>query len=369
MKSLIITGIYRSGSTLIQKVLSANSQTAIMNHGMIGFFQMMKSHLFRFGNITEPNSPLGFHWIEPTPEVMSLFRTTDFDTAMIDRLLQLVEAEIIEDNQRAGNVSHPTWVRGVQGPNQDWLSVLKDNLRSGTAKHVLDQQMSLILHYKQMTDAKLVGFKELHLEQFVQPMLADDPNLKVIQIIRDPRAVLASRNFSKSFLGTRGGGAKHPIKLIANVWTTGIRYKRQLEALYPNSFMSIKYESLIRAPHATTKQICTFLDINWDHTMLDVSSFRSEMGETWEPNTSFERLKGFDTKAIDNWRSRLPGKEHAVMEYLCAGFLEQEGYERDFNTEQQKAMFSTYSEHQDELVPWSRQPLLQIHHQSKSDHK
>ena len=77
MKSLIITGIYRSGTTLIQKLLNASSQTAIMNHGMAGYFQIMKPYLFRFGNITEPNSPLGFNWIEPKPDVLSLFRTTD----------------------------------------------------------------------------------------------------------------------------------------------------------------------------------------------------------------------------------------------------------------------------------------------------
>lgn len=353
MKSLIITGIYRSGTTLIQKLLNASSQTAIMNHGMAGYFQIMKPYLFRFGNITEPNSPLGFNWIEPKPDVLSLFRTTDFDKTMIDQLLQLVEAEIIEDNERAGNISHPT---------QDWLSVLKNNLRSGTAKQVFDQQMSLILNYKKITDANLVGFKELHLEQFVPPMLADNPELKVIQIIRDPRAVLASRNFSTSFLKTRGAGAKHPIRLIANVWSTGIRYKNYLEAVYPDSFMSIKYESLIKSPNMTTKKICNFLDIKWEHAMHDVSSFRTEMGATWEPNTSFEKLKGFDTKAIDKWRTKLPKKEHAVMEYLCADFLEQEGYERNFNTEQQQAMFSTYSERPDDLVPWSRHPLLQIHH-------
>lgn len=351
MNSLIITGIYRSGTTLIQKLLDANPEIAIMNHGMAGFFQMMKPALFKEAGISDSNAPLGFHHIERTPQLDSLFESTTFDSTQIDQLLQRVENEIREDNTRAGNISHPT---------TDWLSVLQNKLEEGTARQVLDQQLSLISDYKKADGASLIGFKELHLEQYVHAMLANSPNLKVIQITRDPRAILASRNFSKAFLETRGAGAKHPIRLIAQVWSTGIQYKSILSETFPNTFLTIKYETLVSSPEGSTRQICKFLGVDWDPVMLDVSSFRSEMGKTWEPNSSFEKLQGFDSNAINIWRSRLPSQEHAVMEYLCGDLLEQEGYERNFDSEQQQAMFSTYTEDPEELVPWSRQPLLQI---------
>jgi hypothetical protein len=363
MKSLIITGIYRSGTTLIQKLLDANPQMAVMNHGMAGFFQMMKPALFEQAEISDANAPLGFHQLEQTQKLNGLFENTEFDSKKIDQLLQRVENEMREDNTRAGNISHPTsdWLSVLQNPTRDWLSVLQNKLEQGTARQVLEQQFSLIAEYKKADAVSLIGFKELHLEQYVHAMLADNPDLKVIQITRDPRAVLASRNFSKAFLETRGAGAKHPIRLISQVWSTSIQYKRILGEKFPNTFMSIKYETLVSTPETATRHMCDFLGVDWDPVMLDVSSFRSELGKAWEPNSSFEKLQGFDSKAIDNWRSRLPSQEHAVMEYLCGDLLEQEGYERNFDSEQQQAMFSTYTEALEELAPWSRQPLLQIH--------
>jgi hypothetical protein len=349
---MIITGIYRSGTTLIQKLLDANPRVSVVNHGMAGFFQMMKPYLFERAGVKNSDAPLGFHWIEPDSEIASLFTGANFDQSQIEDLLNRVKREIGEDRSRAGNVSHPTY---------DWLDELKNTLRPGTAAEVLDQQIAAVADYKKSSGVEITGFKELHLEQFVEPMLADNPDLKVIQIIRDPRAVLASRNFSKSFLETRGAGAKHPIRLISSVWTTGIRYKRYLEKAFPESFLSVKYESLVRSPESQTQDICKFLGVDWDPVMLDVSSFRSEVGKTWEPNSSFGKLDGFDQSAIEKWRNMLPDREHAVMEYLCGELLNEEGYESTFDHEHQMAEFNEYNEDPSELVQWSRQPLLRIH--------
>ena len=352
MTSMIITGIYRSGTTLLQKMLDANPRVSVMNHGMAGYFQMMKPYLFERAGIENKEAPLGFHWIEPDSEIASLFTGTEFDRSLIDDLLNRVDSEIGEDRSRAGNVSHPTY---------DWLSELKNSLTPGTAEEVLNQQISAVVDYKKSSGVEIYGFKELHLEQFVAPILAGNPDLKVIQIIRDPRAVLASRNFSKSFLETRGAGAKHPIRLISSVWITGIRYKRYLEKAFPDSFMSVNYESLVRSPESESQEVCKFLGIDWDPVMLDVSSFRSEVGQAWEPNSSFGKLDGFDQSAIEKWREMLPDREHAVMEYLCGDILSEEGYVNTFDVEHQEAEFNEYNEDPSELVPWSRQPLLQIH--------
>ena len=61
----------------------------------------------------------------------------------------------------------------------------------------------------------VVGLKELNLEEFAQPIIdgLGQENARFIKIIRDPRAITASRNYG-NMLKIKAGGKQHPLWLI-----------------------------------------------------------------------------------------------------------------------------------------------------------
>ena len=46
MKFIFITGLYRSGTTLLQKIIDNHSSCAVINHGTITFFSILKQILY-----------------------------------------------------------------------------------------------------------------------------------------------------------------------------------------------------------------------------------------------------------------------------------------------------------------------------------
>jgi hypothetical protein len=141
---------------------------------------------------------------------------------------------------------------------------------------------------------------------YVPTLMEWFPNAKVIHMIRDPRAIYASRSRRRSRkrakrlpeLRKAARGAFLTLYVAAS-WLYSVRLHDQYRKLYPNNYIVCRYEDLIGDPKTHLERICDFVEIDFSEAMLR-PSFR---------NSSFvpreEQIWGFDSTAIDRWRKHV----------------------------------------------------------------
>lgn len=343
MKKLIVTGTYRSGTTLTQKILDMNPAVDIIPHGMLPYFKLVESIFFIKQGYPFKDRPLCLEYLEPDEPYRNLFEDVELNHEDIATLLKGIEADIQNDLKLGG---------GKTKPAIEWLDKLKKTVGQGKAKDVFHQMCKAIPLYRQKEQAVYVGIKEINLEQFSEPLFRTfGKNLQIIHLIRDPRAVLASRNFG-GYLHTKGGGRMHSILLVARMWRTSVRYKWYLSSHYPDHFISLRYEDLVVNPEREIRRICDFLNIAFIPNMMETRLYKNEEGKDWSPNTSFKNKNGFFTSSIRQWEKVLPEAELGVLEYLCRNEMIAEGYKPVFGEEKSLETLVHYQEDTNRLKPW-----------------
>jgi hypothetical protein len=156
-----------------------------------------------------------------------------------------------------------------------------------------------------------------HLDELV----ALFPLCKIVHLIRDPRANVASR-------------LKLPI-LSNDVITNAIKWK--IDALYGQNFLLSnpqhrknycyeKYESLVLEPETTLRRICAFIGEPYDQSMLDYyrSSEHFIKDEPWKEGTS----RPVYASSLEKWRQELTESQIYLIELVTGRQLEHFGYQR-----------------------------------------
>jgi len=347
MKKIIVTGMYRSGTTLIQKILDCHPNINLINHGVFSFFKILDSKYLN-ENIFLKDRLLGFYNYTQYDSYKTLFKNIYFNKIDTEIFLKGIHNEIKTDN-KLGNPSHPTI---------EWFNLLKDIIKEGQAHEILDNIIKTINKYRKKNCNNIIysGFKELNIEQFLESLVNEyGNNVKMVQVIRDPRSILASRNYSENFILTRGGRKLHSLYFIAQMWKTSIFYKYFLTNHYPETFLSIYYEDLVRDTDNEIKKICDFLSIDFMPKLLNYTNYKDEKGNNWKANTSFEQKKGFDTTSIQKWKNIIPKKVIGAFEFMCHHEMRIEGYCPITDKENMFKAFLKYEDENDKIKKWSFQ--------------
>ncbi|XP_064607119.1 carbohydrate sulfotransferase 1-like [Liolophura sinensis] len=148
--------------------------------------------------------------------------------------------------------------------------------------------------------------------RLVRELLEADPSLKVIHLLRDPRA------HTRSWMQHDGEGGKprDKIEAICNRIRADLETRYELQKLYPGAFNEIIYEALARQPMAVLKKVYSWLEvpiqqkvINWlinsTHSQKDgtfVETFRKNSAVTaysWTKNVKFSHVNLVNTYCRD----------------------------------------------------------------------
>ena len=88
------------------------------------------------------------------------------------------------------------------------------------------------------------------------------PSARFIHIIRDPR--------DRALSAHKAWGAN--IYIAAERWRKGIKTARQQSQVFREDYLEVFYEKFTGSPDKGLKQICEFLGINYDESMLELNS-------------------------------------------------------------------------------------------------
>ncbi len=161
------------------------------------------------------------------------------------------------------------------------------------------------------------------------------PEAHIIHIIRDGRAVAASRmpmNF----------GPGPTIAAQANDWLSKIRGARE-QARQCNHYLEIHYEQLVREPQRVLETVCAFIDLAYDPVMLDYHTTAdrrlAEFSDWRGPDGALlsagqERIaihhktrEPPDRSRIDGWREVLSAADCTAFAAIAGDLLRELGYE------------------------------------------
>jgi len=160
------------------------------------------------------------------------------------------------------------------------------------------------------------------------------PTAKVLCLVRDPRAVVASyRDWHRGGIrdgldeGDEAGLAAervrsrrsyHPV-LISLLWRGVVQAEHAALRRYgPERVHLQRFESLAADPEGTVRALCEWLSLDFEPAMLEIPVV----------NSSYATADtGVSREPVERWRSSLPPRELAIVQRCCAGLMRELDYE------------------------------------------
>jgi hypothetical protein len=168
---------------------------------------------------------------------------------------------------------------------------------------------------------------------YAQALLDIYPNSRIVHMMRDPRAVMASQKqrWMRRKLTTdaasyprsrtlRAWVNYHPFT-VSKLWNRASQRAQQLQR--HARFCVLRFEDLIEDPETQLRQLCERLGLAFEPAMLEIgqvnSSHASSVGGA---------RRGFNPAAIEAWRDKLTGAEIEATERRCRPLMDSFGYTR-----------------------------------------
>ncbi len=291
MNKIFITGMGRSGTTLVDKLLTNHQNIDVLSQPTPLFFiEAKKRFLKRLG--------IDKYFVLNDDLRNRDFTQNKFDSFLSNFSLNLGEIEALFE--KMSTYSGQQAKREQPGNNQ---SILQNGFLC-----VLEKCTS---YYRPKEHCSFLGIKEIMCEEFL-PYLCKS-GFKCILILRDPRDVLASANYPK---GEKYLGGKKPTLFILRSWRKSVEYASLLKD--NENFHFLRYEDLIENPYRELERITDYLGVSrFPKNHFDRGVF-DRNGELWQANSSFDIHDSFISKRPkEMYKRTLKKEEIAYTEAVC----------------------------------------------------
>jgi hypothetical protein len=269
---VFVVGCPRSGTSLLQRLLDAHPQLAVINETLWITREADRS---------------------VSPELVSrLFENWRFQR------LGMVREEVERLVESNGSISYPSFVSAV---------------------------FDL---YGQARGKALVGDKSPGYVREIPALHRLWPEAKFVHIIRDGRDVwLSLANWKKAerSMGGFATWAEDPVATAALWWERSVRLGREGgELLGLELYHEVRYETLVARPAQACRELCGFLGLPYDEAMLHFYEGRTRN----EPGLTSKRAWLPPTPGLRDWQTEMPGEQVERFERTVGALLDDLGYPR-----------------------------------------
>jgi hypothetical protein len=155
--------------------------------------------------------------------------------------------------------------------------------------------------------------------QEVDVLLRLFPDAQIVHCIRDPRATVASLKRMPWWPYDSIGA----MAAWSHAEWCARRSRRRLPA---NTFHLVRYESLVADPQRVLRELCAFLEEDFDEAMLAPARIRHLIPESksWHDNLGSD----VSSDRVEAWRSQLEPWETGLIELVLRRKLARWGYQR-----------------------------------------
>jgi len=305
---LFITGMFRSGTTLLARMLHTHRDIACASDPYRPFFNCLRDSIAdEFDIEIEPYDPLGSYFADE--DEYALFDR--IQSATLDRQFDRDSSTLRDRIESHGEPFSPKIIENL------------DNIQGETFEEIYRNLLAKVSEYYGDNTEKWIATKEVWTTEFVPALSRTFPDSKFILVVRDPRAVAASNNADED--------RKYPWIFLARQWRkiAILSWVYSTQAEFRDRVQVVRYEDLVQSPRATADEMCKFLGIDLDERVLDPSNFVDGRGKQWLQNTTYgEGKASFNTDSIDKWERILDEKTVHLLEQLC--YIEMQQFDYSF---------------------------------------
>jgi hypothetical protein len=169
----------------------------------------------------------------------------------------------------------------------------------------------------------------------IDDIVAAFPAAKIVCIVRDPRAVIASYRDWHGAAERRGLEERpeleadrertrrsYNIVLQCILWRGVVQASYEAQRLHGKERVLVqRFESLALDPERSVRELCGWLGIDFQQAMLEIpvvnSSYATAAGE------------GVSAEPVERWRTMLSSREVAIVQSCCGRLLDELGYQRE----------------------------------------
>ena len=140
--------------------------------------------------------------------------------------------------------------------------------------------------------------------------------MHVIHLIRDPRAIVLSRNFKNGINKYlfKSKSLREEAYMLCQQMVKDIKQRRILEKKYPNLITEIYYENLADDTLTKTRELYDFID---EPLQQDIKKWIQKSTST-RNDDRFSVRRGNSSKIAHQWIKHLPEKDKLVIDQECA---------------------------------------------------
>jgi hypothetical protein len=275
-----VVGVNRSGTTLMRNVLNRSDQLAIAdeNHFL--------GHL-----VASQGARYAFRGLGPLS-----------DDETVRRLVDFIYSGELRRASRFKNYIHWGWLTR----NVDRGVLVQQILRSDRSERALF--VAFLKVYAEAQGKPILGEKTPAHFRYVATLLEWFPNGKIIHMVRDPRGTFISdlkrRKEERPGKQARVFDVLRRSDLLlklfillvtSRAWAESVSIACSFRSRFPDRYRLQRFEDLVVDPEGEVKEICRFLEIEYQQAMLEQLVVRGfQKGDV-----------GFDGKAAARWKEHI----------------------------------------------------------------
>lgn len=277
-RSITVTGTFRSGTTLVERLLDQHPAMSVASQPF-PFLWIEAKRAFLASRRRDDALPLGH-----------LFRDPDHDPTALSRFLR----EWPCDGERvAALIREQKAYSGAMTP--DIMALATEAVPDADFTGLLAWVYGRLARRRGTPDVTLAGAKEILVEEFVPALL--DAGHEVVVVIRDPRAVVASSTTGR---GEEYVGSPRPTLLTLRIWRKSVAFALAY-AEHPRCHV-VRFEDLLDSEDQL-RTLWSALGVDPGVELPD--PLRDQEGEPWQANTSFRQAAAGSTAALQRARNAL----------------------------------------------------------------
>ena len=187
------------------------------------------------------------------------------------------------------------------------------------------QQVALCVRHliKQCKSSRIIAIKTVRLKMaMVRDILYDNADMRVVYLVRDPRAILVSR------WATRGRTYRMKQLLLetrrlCHVMEEDLRVYLELRSLYPDRMMMIKYEELSTDAFMTITEIYNFIKVPVPNS---IKRTINQMTNGQMNNGFIGTNRSNSSITASRWKHALPNIVFNEMNIFCSRVINRLSY-------------------------------------------
>jgi hypothetical protein len=274
-KIIIVVGVGRSGTSLLQSMLASHPEVAFLPE--TSFFRRFVVN----GKLTHMLRTKGWVGIE----------------------------QFLGQDQSFSRVGLTPDVIGS-------CAIDRDHITDGTL------YATLLDRYGELSGKSWVGDKDPRLIEFLDLLHSVLPDAQIVHIVRDPRDVLVSKKRA-----TWSKDRNPYIHIFAN--RVQLKLGRSIgKRLFKDQFHEVVYEKLIANPENELKRLGDNIGIGFHHAMLEYGTAARRLVTEHEMQWKKETLGPLLRHNSGKWREGLSACEIALTELICREHFMVGGYEK-----------------------------------------